>query len=242
MQTLQTDFITTTVHGERNRYFLQQLCTQNIPEAPDHVLYTTFLNNQGRVLWDAYIHFPNLDNAMIIHPMCQKKIIHTHLSHYAPFSKITLSCNDVLWNAQATSTHDAIKLPHMPYTLTQGFTEEIPSLSPERLDAWIRAEILAGIPRIRAPHSGLWLPLALEYQKLSAISFHKGCYLGQEITHRMACRGAVKKGLYRGYDPDLSASLILYSQYPTPLGLYVLDHTEAVHLESFERIHISLED
>ncbi len=55
--------------------------------------------------------------------------------------------------------------------------------------------VLAGVPSVarEAPDGALPQELGLT----SAVSFAKGCYLGQEIMARIEARGAVKKGLAR---------------------------------------------
>lgn len=64
-------------------------------------------------------------------------------------------------------------------------------------DRW-RARLLeAGWPIISAPTSESFLPQMLDLDKLGAISFDKGCYLGQEIVARAQHRGKVKRRLAR---------------------------------------------
>lgn len=55
--------------------------------------------------------------------------------------------------------------------------------------------VMAGVPSVsrEAPHGALPQELGLT----SAVSFDKGCYLGQEIMARIEARGAVKRGLAR---------------------------------------------
>jgi folate-binding protein YgfZ len=74
-----------------------------------------------------------------------------------------------------------------------------------------------------------------------AVCATKGCYLGQEITHRTAHKGQVKKGLYRGPtipSDDLSIPQPLISSvHPNALSLYVLEHQDATRHPALTRVY-----
>jgi folate-binding protein YgfZ len=55
--------------------------------------------------------------------------------------------------------------------------------------------IRAGIPLISAPTSAAFLPQMLDLERLGAVNFAKGCYLGQEVVARAQHRGEVKRRL-----------------------------------------------
>jgi hypothetical protein len=59
--------------------------------------------------------------------------------------------------------------------------------------AWDLLNIRAGIADIEAGTSELFIPQMLNYDKLGAISFNKGCYTGQEVVARAHYKGAVKR-------------------------------------------------
>ena len=63
--------------------------------------------------------------------------------------------------------------------------------------SWQLADIEAGIAHLDAATSASFLPQMLGYDELDAISFTKGCYLGQEVVARAQSRGRVKRGLVR---------------------------------------------
>jgi len=64
-------------------------------------------------------------------------------------------------------------------------------------EPWRRADISAGIAHLEAATSAGFLPQMLGYDELDAISFTKGCYLGQEVVTRAQSRGQVKRRLSR---------------------------------------------
>ena len=64
--------------------------------------------------------------------------------------------------------------------------------------AWRLADICAGVPRITAQASDTFLPQMLNLDRLRAVSFEKGCYVGQEIVARAQHLGRVKRRAYVG--------------------------------------------
>lgn len=61
---------------------------------------------------------------------------------------------------------------------------------------WHQAEIKDNIPRLYPETLGEFLPHYLNLPEQGAVSFTKGCYIGQEIIARMEHRGNIKQGLF----------------------------------------------
>ena len=59
--------------------------------------------------------------------------------------------------------------------------------------AWTLLDIRAGIAPVGAAISERFVPQMLNYDRLGAISFSKGCYTGQEVIARAHYKGAVKR-------------------------------------------------
>jgi folate-binding protein YgfZ len=79
---------------------------------------------------------------------------------------------------------------------------------------WRAADVDAGWVHLVRTTSGLFLPQMLGYTALGAVSFSKGCYLGQEIVARAEHRGAIKRQLTRA---------TWQGDHPPHLGDIVLD-------------------
>ena len=62
-------------------------------------------------------------------------------------------------------------------------------------NAWRAGLIGAGICLVSEPTSGTFLPQMLGMHETGAVSFDKGCYLGQEVVARAQHRGSVKRRL-----------------------------------------------
>lgn len=74
---------------------------------------------------------------------------------------------------------------------------------------WDLLEIRAGIPSIHQSTVGKFFPHYLNLPTLNAVSFEKGCYLGQEVIARMQYRSKINRHLHR-------ALLEGYKQLPQP--------------------------
>jgi folate-binding protein YgfZ len=63
-------------------------------------------------------------------------------------------------------------------------------------EMWRWFAIAAGVPKITAATSDLFVPQAANWDVLGGISFQKGCYPGQEIVARMQYLGRLKERLF----------------------------------------------
>lgn len=61
---------------------------------------------------------------------------------------------------------------------------------------WLAQHIAHGIPYLEQPLLGEYVPQQLNLQALDAISFTKGCYMGQEMVARMKYLGKNKRATY----------------------------------------------
>lgn len=62
---------------------------------------------------------------------------------------------------------------------------------------WESADIQAGLPNLSAATQNLFIPQALNLQAIEqAVSFTKGCYIGQETVARAKYRGANKRAMF----------------------------------------------
>ncbi|MXP56678.1 tRNA-modifying protein YgfZ [Pantoea sp. Mhis] len=61
---------------------------------------------------------------------------------------------------------------------------------------WLALDIEAGFPIIDLQTSGKLMPQAANLEALNAISFEKGCYMGQEVIISNKFRGINKRALY----------------------------------------------
>lgn len=65
------------------------------------------------------------------------------------------------------------------------------------LNAWLLAQIRAGVGQVFGATRNLFIPQMLNWQAVGGVSFKKGCYTGQEIVARMQYLGKLKRRMYR---------------------------------------------
>jgi folate-binding protein YgfZ len=78
---------------------------------------------------------------------------------------------------------------------------------------WRWFGIAAGVPKVTAATSDMFVPQALNWDLLGGVSFQKGCYTGQEIIARMQYLGRLKERLYafRTQADDVKPGARLYA-------------------------------
>lgn len=84
--------------------------------------------------------------------------------------------------------------------------------SPAGIPAWRWLDVVAGFPLISAATREEFVPQMADFEKIGGVSFHKGCYPGQEIVARTQYLGKVKRHLYRiAAEQPLIAGTALHS-------------------------------
>ncbi|MFA7270857.1 MAG: folate-binding protein [Sterolibacterium sp.] len=77
---------------------------------------------------------------------------------------------------------------------------------PAGLSAWHWREITSGIPQVTAATSEEFIPQMVNFDLIGGVSFHKGCYPGQEIVARTQYLGKLKRRMYRAHLETASTS------------------------------------
>lgn len=156
------------VSGPDAEKFLQGLTTNDIRQVNSQSLQLgCFCNLKGRVIASFQI-FRKDEIFYLILPFSMLEITQSHLKKYSLFSKVFLQ------------------------DVSQEMQQQVLNLSGE-FNAWHLAKIEAGIATIFPATSELFTPHMLNYPELGAISFDKGCYLGQEIIARTHYLGKTKR-------------------------------------------------
>jgi tRNA-modifying protein YgfZ len=71
------------------------------------------------------------------------------------------------------------------------------SARPVGTPAWRWLDVRGGLPLITAVTREAFVPQMADFDKLGGVSFHKGCYPGQEVVARTQYLGKVKRHLFR---------------------------------------------
>lgn len=123
------------------------------------------------------------------------------LKKYAVFSKVTFTPLD--WQiVGAIDCHCGKVNPQYRLELDE---QRAILLNPTALEVslsdcteqWAAADILAGLPHLTAATQNEFIPQALNLQAIEqAVSFSKGCYIGQETVARAKYRGINKRAMF----------------------------------------------
>lgn len=211
-----------SISGEDAATFLQGLITVDIKDIlPTQYRLSGCCNNKGRLVASFYL-FEYGGSYYLSLPLENVPDTLDHLQKYARFSKVELKevTNDFVifgilaensledfpkkdYDCCQIGTAMVLRLPGNPVRFE--LIEKRSALESESLSdmkssnansLWKQYNILTGIPAIYPETVGLFTPQMLNYDQFIAISYNKGCYLGQEIVARTANLGTVKKHLY----------------------------------------------
>lgn len=202
------------ITGNEAGKFLQGLITCNINDLPPlQAQPAAFCNLQGRVITNFFIWQHNEQYCLWL-PESMIEIVVKHLKKYALFSKIKIeitnkniyalsAINHTVKNYETSADNYYVAMPNYlnQQLLICGNACDVEKLliqaKPLDLAQWHLAMIEAGWSIIYPETSGLFTPQMLNLEKLDAVSFEKGCYLGQEIVARTQHLGKVKKHLHK---------------------------------------------
>ena len=129
------------------------------------------------------------------------------LKKYAVFSKVTFTLLDwqILGAAGTKAIEKCGQFSAQIRIDVNGQQPRVILLNPTRLaleptveaETWDLLDIQDGVPGLAAATQLEFIPQALNLQSVEqAISFHKGCYIGQETVARAKYRGANKRALF----------------------------------------------
>lgn len=170
------------IAGDDRAHFLQGLLTQDVTALESaRIQFAALLSPQGKILHDMFLlHQPDailLDTDAEFAPTLLKRLI-----MYKLRAKVTIERSD----DAATGTYPDPRHPQLPRRTYP------PGAKPNHDPA-----LTLGIPllgRDFAPDS--LTALDAGYDLLHAVSFTKGCYVGQEITARMHYKSIARRGWF----------------------------------------------
>lgn len=199
------------IAGSDAKTFLQGQITYHMGElSPDKAQLAGHCNLKGRLesLFFIMVKGDNVYSLMMPREMIPHAI--KQFKKYALFSKVTFTDCSESMPLIGVFGQQELHLPSENYTVRQFPGEDhrrivichdIDSFviyHPEDLSLqWEKIDIEAGFPMIYPTTIDTFLPHHLNLDALGAISFNKGCYLGQEIIARMHYKGTIRKHLYK---------------------------------------------
>ena len=186
------------IDGEDKKAFLQGLISNDINlVTPKQAIYATLLTPQGRFLFDFFI--TEKDGTFLLDvESARLEALLKKLSLFKLRSKVTLKARPdlkiyALWGEEKFPL-DAYPDPRLEALGARLMGEAISNASAEEYDLH---RLKLGVPEggiDLLPEKAILLESGLD--ELNAISWTKGCYMGQELTARTKYRGLVRKRLF----------------------------------------------
>lgn len=180
-----------SISGEDRYTFLQGILTNDLLKLnDDKIQFAALLSPQGKILHDMFV--VAWDNAILLDSDAAfAEVLKKRLAMYKLRAKISIS--DV--SHEITVTYDSHGLPdprhpELPHRLYVKSTSAGEPLATHH-------SLTLGIPELGrdfAPDSIVAMDTG--YDLLHAISFTKGCYVGQEVTARMHYKNIARRGFY----------------------------------------------
>jgi len=198
--------------GPDAQKFLHALTTGNITSlSPSNGTYTSFLTPQGRILFDTFIYRPTPATFLIDTDASLLPALEAHLKRYKLRSKFSLRRVEELsvwssWGSHPLSSELSIVDPRAPGLGSRHVVTSTPSASVGEEEFRLRRYLHGVAEGAGEIPTGAALPMEYNLDFFGAVDFHKGCYVGQELTIRTKHTGVVRKRVlpvmvYKGEEP-----------------------------------------
>lgn len=180
-----------SISGEDRYTFLQGILTNDLLKLnDDKIQFAALLSPQGKILHDMFVIA--WDNAILLDSDAAfAEVLKKRLAMYKLRAKITIA--DVTHEITVAYDKSGLpdprhpELPHRLYVKSNSAGEPLAT----------HHSLALGIPELGrdfTPDS--FVAMDAGYDLLNAISFTKGCYVGQEVTARMHYKNIARRGFY----------------------------------------------
>jgi tRNA-modifying protein YgfZ len=179
--------------GEDAQKFLQDLVTADIDAlALGDSTYASLLTPQGKVLFDFFV-IRERQGYLLDCVLSQREALAKRLTFYKLRAKVAIATADkrqaiaVLEGSMPNAITDP-RTPAMGQRLYDG-----PGTCEDGTDAYHRQRIALGLDEGGQDfESGDIFPHEANFDQIGAISFRKGCFVGQEVVSRIEHRGTAR--------------------------------------------------
>ena len=207
--------------------FLKGLCTAHIDVVVEetargefHKLhYGAFLRPQGKMICDVLLHAASADEIWLDVPLSERDELLAKLNMYKLRAKVTIAALDppvyvafggdlpkgFMADPRGSIIDGAFGFAYAPQSET--------AHPPAKPDDWRAFRFAHGLAEAGTDFGKDDLyAIDANLDLLAAIDFHKGCYVGQELTSRMKRRGQIKNRIlgfrYKGEAPITGAEIL----------------------------------
>lgn len=182
-----------SVQGPDARSFLQGLLTQDVDSLESGELrYGALLGPQGRLLADLFL-LGEPEGILLDCRAEQRDALLQRLSLYRLRANVRLAADDrSVFAAWGTDMAGWPADPRLPNLGRRFYGAVVPN---QATDDWRKRQLDLGVPSSEDFRLDVDYPIECNLDLLNGIAFHKGCFVGQEVTSRMKRRGKVKSRL-----------------------------------------------
>jgi len=206
--------------GKDRFQFLQGLVTQDLLNFQEgEIRYSLLLSPQGRFQYDLFFMVPHDDPHTLWIDTDQEEALIKRLSQFILRKEVMIEKTDYHVFAQtfgdAPKEGNLFKDPRHKQMGYRLYSKKMPDKT-DPLEAYDRLRSAFAIPDgIRDMEGDRSLPLEWNMDHLHALSFTKGCFMGQELTARTKHRQLIKKRLQSFYKtlPEGLEPLLVYHDY-----------------------------
>ena len=203
--TIGNCFATLAFEGSDAAAFLQGYVTANLDDLhPETALPMAYCNIKGRVLASGWAVGEPTHVRLLIHASVAEDCA-ASLGKYLLFAQSKLRREDAGAAFSKRQSPGAVELSPTGWFVTfdAGASDHV---------AFANACVRSGFVAVAKAVSEAFLPQTIGLTDVGAVSFAKGCYLGQEVVARVQHRGQVKQTLRR-YQcdtgrPDIGADVL----------------------------------
>ena len=179
------------VGGADREEFLQGLVTNEVARARDGLVYAALLTPQGKYLADFFLHATD-DHILLDADAGQAPALARRLAMYKLRADVTVEPTNLqVSRGTGPAPEGALADPRHPELGWRAYG----AASADDGTDWDAIRVAHCIPE-----AGIELtpydtyPLEAGFERLHGVDFHKGCYVGQEVTARMKHKTALRKG------------------------------------------------
>jgi len=231
-----TDRSGIVLRGKDRHAWLNGLVTCDIAKlAPEQAAYGIVVEKKGRIQADFYV-VPHADALALLVPTGLRDELMATLDHYLIMEDVEMTAEELtLFLVQGDAALEAPFAGALEVLGVPGHAYAVPSTEADAWaakltlvdeSAWDARRIEHGLPRFGVEFDATLYPQEAALEKL-AVSFDKGCYLGQEVVYMLENRGHVKRKLVP-LDVDGEAPLTAGDAITLPDGTAVGDVKSSV--------------
>ena len=213
MQFSLSDRVAIVATGKERTSWLNGLVTNDVSKlSPGRAQYGLLVEKKGRIQTDFFM-VASEDALALAVPRDLRDAVLATLDHHLIMEDVELTTPELWWAYSSSPVGDArfsgvIDLL-VPGDAIVATTEPLGDAGDASTFEALRIE--RGLPRFGVEFDATFYPQEANLEKI-AVSFDKGCYLGQEVVYMLENRGHVKKKL---------VPLDLEGDAPAPVGAAV---------------------